>query len=82
MPADVRSLPQIVRARAPGAPGWADASRILIVPGQPLAVLRRISAHAPFHEPVICSATPGAAAHDAAGARWYHQRSRLRQDVA
>jgi len=27
------SLPQIVRAQAPGAPGWAGASRILMVPG-------------------------------------------------
>jgi hypothetical protein len=46
VPAYVRSLPEIVRAQAPGAPGWAGASRILIVPGQPLAVLQRISAHA------------------------------------
>jgi hypothetical protein len=58
VPAHLTSLPQIVRARAPDAPGWAGASRILIVPGQPLAVLRRISAHAPFDEPVIYSATP------------------------
>jgi hypothetical protein len=58
VPAHVRSLPLIVRARAPGAPGWAGASRILIVPGQPLPVLQRISAHAPFGEPVIYSATP------------------------
>lgn len=58
VPAHVRSLPQIVRAQAPDAPGWAGASRILLVPGQPLAVLQRISAHAPFHEPVIYSATP------------------------
>ena len=58
VPAHVTSLPQIVRAQAPGAPGWAGASRILIVPGQPLAVLQRISAHAPFNEPVIYSATP------------------------
>ena len=57
-PAHLTSLPQIVRARAPGTPGWAGASRILIVPGQPLAVLQRISAHAPFNEPVIYSATP------------------------
>jgi hypothetical protein len=57
-PAHVTSLPQIVRAQAPDAPGWAGASRILIVPGQPLAVLQRISAHAPFNEPVIYSATP------------------------
>jgi uncharacterized protein YceK len=58
VPAHVRSLPQIARARAPGGPGWAGASRILIVPGQPLAVLQRISAHAPFNEPVTYSATP------------------------
>ena len=58
VPAHVRSLPRIARARAPGAPGWAGASRILIVPGQPLPVLQRISAHAPFNEPVIYSATP------------------------
>ena len=58
VPAHVMSLPEIVRARAPGAPGWAGASRILIVPGQPLTVLQRISAHAPFNEPVIYSATP------------------------
>jgi hypothetical protein len=58
VPAHLTSLPQIARARAPGGPGWAGASRILIVPGQPLPVLRRISAHAPFHEPVIYSATP------------------------
>ena len=57
-PAHVTSLPAIVRAQAPDAPGWAGASRILIVPGQPLAVLQRISAHAPFNEPVIYSATP------------------------
>jgi hypothetical protein len=57
-PAHLTSLPQIVRAQAPGAPGWAGASRILIVPGKPLAVLQRISAHAPFNEPVIYSATP------------------------
>jgi hypothetical protein len=58
VPAHVTSLPQIVRARAPDAPGWAGASRILIVPGKPLTVLQRISAHAPFNEPVIYSATP------------------------
>src|SRR5580700_12211787 len=29
VPAHVRSLPRIARARAPGAPGWAGASRIL-----------------------------------------------------
>jgi hypothetical protein len=58
VPAHVTSLPQIVRAQAPDAPGWAGASRILIVPGRPLAVLQRISAHAPFNEPVIYSATP------------------------
>jgi hypothetical protein len=58
VPAHVTSLPEIVRAQAPGAPGWAGASRILIVPGQPLAVLQRINAHAPFNEPVIYSATP------------------------
>ena len=58
VPAHLTSLPQIVRARAPGAPGWAGASRILIVPGRPLAVLQRISAHAPFNDPVIYSATP------------------------
>ena len=32
-PAHLTSLPQIVRAQAPGAPGWAGASRILMVPG-------------------------------------------------
>lgn len=58
VPAYVKSLPEIVRAQAPDAPGWAGASRILIVPGQPLTVLQRISAHAPFNEPVIYSATP------------------------
>jgi hypothetical protein len=57
-PAHLKSLPQIVRAQAPDAPGWAGASRILIVPGQPLAVLQRISAHTPYNEPVIYSATP------------------------
>ncbi len=57
-PAHLKSLPEIVRAQAPDAPGWAGASRILIVPGQPLAVLQRISAHPPFNEPVIYSATP------------------------
>jgi hypothetical protein len=57
-PAHLQSLPEIVRAQAPASPGWAGASRILIVPGQPLAVLRRISAHAPFNEPVIYSVTP------------------------
>ena len=58
VPAHVTPLPQIVRAQAPGGPGWAGASRILIVPGQPLAVLQRITAHAPFSDPVIYSATP------------------------
>jgi hypothetical protein len=58
VPAHLTSLPPIVRAQAPGGPGWAGASRILIVPGRPLAVLQRISAHAPFNEPVIYSATP------------------------
>lgn len=57
-PAHLKSLPETVRAQAPDAPGWAGASRILIVPGQPLAVLQRISAHAPFNEPVIYSVTP------------------------
>lgn len=57
-PAHLTPLPQTVRAQAPAAPGWAGASRILIVPGQPLAVLQRISAHAPFDEPVIYSVTP------------------------
>lgn len=57
-PAHLQSLPQIMRVQAPAAPGWAGASRILIVPGQPLAVLQRISAHAPFHERIIYSATP------------------------
>jgi hypothetical protein len=57
-PAQLTPLPQIVRAQAPAAPGWAGAGRILIVPGQPLAVLQRISAHAPFNEPVIYSVTP------------------------
>lgn len=63
VPAHVTSLPQIVRAQAPDAPGWAGASRILIAPGQPLAVLQRISAHAPFNEPVIYSATPVLSSH-------------------
>ena len=58
VPAHVKSLPEIVRAQAPDVPGWAGASRILIVPGQPLTVLQRISAHAPFNEPVTYSATP------------------------
>ena len=58
VPAHLRSLPGIARARAPGGPGWAGASQILIVPGQPLAVLQRISAHAPFNEPVTFSVTP------------------------
>jgi hypothetical protein len=57
-PAHVRLLPQILRVQAPVAPGWAGASRILIVPGRPLAVLQRISSHAPFHERVIYSVTP------------------------
>jgi hypothetical protein len=57
-PAHLQSLPEIVQAQAPAAPGWAGASRILIVLGPPLAVLRRISAHAPFNEPVIYSVTP------------------------
>jgi hypothetical protein len=58
VPAHVNSLPEIVRVQGLDAPGWAGASRILIVPGQPLAVLQRISAHAPFNEPVTYSATP------------------------
>jgi hypothetical protein len=58
VPAHVRSLPEMLRAQAPDTPGWAGASRILLVPGQPLAVLQRISAHAPFNEPVTYSATP------------------------
>ena len=57
-PAHVTPLPAIVRAQAPAAPGWAGASRILVVPGQPLAVLQLISAHAPFHERLIYSVTP------------------------
>jgi hypothetical protein len=57
-PAHVQPVPQIMRAQAPAAPGWAGAGQILIVPGQPLAVLQRISAHAPFNEPVIYSVTP------------------------
>jgi hypothetical protein len=58
VPAHLRSLPGMMQARAPGGPGWAGASRILIVPGQPLPVLQRISAHAPFDEPVTFSVTP------------------------
>lgn len=37
----------ILQLPAPG-PGWAGASRLLIVPGKPQAVVNRISAHAPF----------------------------------
>jgi hypothetical protein len=57
-PAQLKQLPQIMRAQSPGTTGWAGASRILIVPGQPLAVLKRISGHPPFNEPVIYEATP------------------------
>ena len=57
-PAHLQSLPELMRERQPDAPGWAGASRILIVPGQPLAVLRRISGHAPFNQPVIYSVAP------------------------
>jgi hypothetical protein len=57
-PAPLQPMPQIMRALAPAVPGWAGTSRILIVPGQPLAVLQRISGHAPFNEPVIYSVTP------------------------
>jgi uncharacterized protein YceK len=58
VPAHLKVLPEIMRDRAPGPTGWASASRILIVPGQPLAVLKRISGHAPFNQPVIYSAIP------------------------
>jgi hypothetical protein len=57
-PAHLTSLPPIIRAQAPGATGWAGVGRILIVPGQPLAVLKRISGHAPYNEPVVYEATP------------------------
>jgi hypothetical protein len=57
-PAHLRVLPEMMRDQAPGTTGWAGASRILIVPGQPLAVLQRISGHAPYSQPVTYSATP------------------------
>lgn len=56
--AHLKVLPQIIRDQAPAAAGWADAHRILIVPGQPEAVLQRISGHAPFNEPEGYTATP------------------------
>jgi len=56
--AHLKSLPEIMRDQAPAATGWAGASRILIVPGQPEAVLQRISGHAPFNEPEDYTATP------------------------
>jgi uncharacterized protein YceK len=57
-PAHLKSLPPMMRVLAPTGTGWAGASRILIVPGQPEAVLQRISAHAPFNEPGGYTATP------------------------
>jgi hypothetical protein len=57
-PASVTMLPPLLRAHGPAGPGWAGASRVLIVPGKPLAALRRISTHAPFNEPVLYSAIP------------------------
>ena len=57
-PAHLKSLPGIMRALAPSGTGWVGASRILIVPGQPEAVLQRISGHAPFNEPGGYTATP------------------------
>jgi len=57
-PAHLKVLPEIMRDQPPGPTGWAGASRILIVPGRPLAVLQRISGHAPYSQPVIYSATP------------------------
>jgi hypothetical protein len=43
-PADLRVLPALMRAKAPGGTGWAGASRILIVPGQPLGSPAPLSA--------------------------------------
>jgi hypothetical protein len=57
-PAHLKSLPEMMRVLAPTGTGWAGASRILIVPGQPEAVLQRISGHAPFNEPGGYTATP------------------------
>jgi hypothetical protein len=57
-PAHLKSLPGIMRALAPSGTGWVGGSRILIVPGQPEAVLQRISGHAPFNEPGGYTATP------------------------
>jgi hypothetical protein len=57
-PAHLKSLPEMMRVQAPAGTGWAGASRILIVPGQPEAVLQRISGHAPFNEPGGHTATP------------------------
>jgi hypothetical protein len=55
-PAHLRSVPEIVRAQAPAAPGRGQPDTHRARP--PLAVLQRISAHAPFNEPVIYSVTP------------------------
>jgi hypothetical protein len=56
--AHLTSLPRDIRAQAPGTTGWAGASRVLIVPGQPLAVLKQISGHAPYNDPVVSEVVP------------------------
>jgi hypothetical protein len=51
-PAQVRSLPPLLRDhQGPGA-GWAGGREILVVPGNPRSVLERLDAHAPFSTPV------------------------------
>jgi hypothetical protein len=49
--AHLRSLPpDLAGGAAPSGPGWAAATRILDAPGNALAVLNTLQAHAPFNE--------------------------------
>jgi len=57
-PAQVKSLPPLLRdRRAPGA-GWVSAQRILLAPGKPRAVWETLLARAPFDEPTRLGAVP------------------------
>ena len=57
-PAQVKSLPPLLRdRRAPGA-GWVSAQRILLAPGKPRAAWETLLAHAPFNEPTRFGAVP------------------------
>jgi hypothetical protein len=48
-PVHLSSLPPSLRdPQAPSGPGWASATRILVAPGNAIAVLDTLLAHAPF----------------------------------